>query len=117
MRLTFDYFSGTSFSKVSSFTAVGTFRAGPADNEYSGDIQGINFVTFDSTSAALSGATSRIFVGVAENTTSSVYVSNDAGSTWSAVTGQPGRYFPHKGRIQPTEKVGDETLPERLTAI
>ncbi|KAK1634028.1 fungal cellulose binding domain-containing protein [Colletotrichum phormii] len=95
---------GTSFSKVSSFTAVGTFRAGPADNEYSGDIQGINFVTFDSTSAALSGATSRIFVGVAENTTSSVYVSNDAGSTWSAVAGQPGKYFPHKGRIQPTEK-------------
>ncbi|KXH34672.1 fungal cellulose binding domain-containing protein [Colletotrichum salicis] len=95
---------GTSFSKVSSFTAVGTFRAGPADNEYSGDIQGINFVTFDSTSAALSGATSRIFVGVAENTTSSVYVSNDAGSTWSAVAGQPGKYFPHKGRIQPTER-------------
>ncbi|EXF76179.1 fungal cellulose binding domain-containing protein [Colletotrichum fioriniae PJ7] len=96
--------NGGNFSKVSSFTAVGTFRAGPADNEYSGDIQGINFVTFDSTSAALSGATSRIFVGVAENTTSSVYVSNDAGSTWSAVAGQPGRYFPHKGRIQPTEK-------------
>ncbi|GKT44870.1 xylosidase/arabinosidase [Colletotrichum spaethianum] len=95
---------GASFSKVSSFTAVGTFRAGPASDEYSGDIQGLNFVTFDPTSAAVGGATSRIFVGVAENATSSIYVSNDAGSTWSAVAGQPGRYFPHKGRIQPTEK-------------
>ncbi|GKT91280.1 glycoside hydrolase family 74 protein [Colletotrichum tofieldiae] len=93
-----------SFSKVSSFTAVGTFRAGPAGDEYSGDIQGLNFVTFDPTSAAVGGATSRIFVGVAENATSSIYVSNDAGSTWSAVAGQPGKYFPHKGRIQPTEK-------------
>ncbi|WYZ41217.1 hypothetical protein EsH8_V_000112 [Colletotrichum jinshuiense] len=95
---------GASFAKVTSFTAVGTFRAGPADNEYSGDIQGLNFVTFDETSAALNGATSRIFVGVAENATSSIYVSNDAGSTWSAVAGQPGKFFPHKGRIQPTEK-------------
>ncbi|GJC98778.1 fungal cellulose binding domain-containing protein [Colletotrichum higginsianum] len=95
---------GASFSKVSSFTAVGTFRAGPAGDEYSGDIQGLNFVTFDPTSALVGGATSRIFVGVAENATSSIYVSNDAGSTWSAVAGQPGRYFPHKGRIQPAEK-------------
>ncbi|TQN66884.1 Xyloglucanase [Colletotrichum shisoi] len=95
---------GASFSKVSSFTAVGTFRAGPAGDEYSGDIQGLNFVTFDPTSALVGGATSRIFVGVAENATSSIYVSNDAGSTWSAVAGQPGRYFPHKGRIQSAEK-------------
>ncbi|KAK2040079.1 fungal cellulose binding domain-containing protein [Colletotrichum somersetense] len=95
---------GASFSKVSSFTAVGTFRAGPAGDAYNGDIQGLNFVTFDPTSAAAGGATSRIFVGVAENVTSSLYVSNDAGSTWSAVAGQPGRYFPHKGRVQPAEK-------------
>ncbi|KZL68433.1 fungal cellulose binding domain-containing protein [Colletotrichum incanum] len=101
---------GASFSKVSSFTAVGTFRAGPAGDEYSGDIQGLNFVTFDPTSAAVGGATSRIFVGVAENATSSIYVSNDAGSTWSAVAGQPGRYFPHKGRIQPTEKAVKKAL-------
>ncbi|KAK1856786.1 glycoside hydrolase family 74 protein [Colletotrichum chrysophilum] len=95
---------GASFSKVSSFTAVGTYRPGPSTDEYNGDIQGLTFVTFDETSSTLNGATSRIFVGTADNTTASVYVSNDAGATWSAVTGQPGRYFPHKGRIQPTEK-------------
>ncbi|KAF6822324.1 glycoside hydrolase family 74 protein [Colletotrichum musicola] len=95
---------GASFSKVSSFTAVGTYRPGPASDEYNGDIQGLTFVTFDETSPVVNGATSRIFVGTADNTTASVYVSNDAGTTWSAVAGQPGRYFPHKGRIQPAEK-------------
>ncbi|KAF6791353.1 glycoside hydrolase family 74 protein, partial [Colletotrichum sojae] len=95
---------GASFSKVSSFTAVGTYRPGPASDEYNGDIQGLTFVTFDETSPVVNGATSRIFVGTADNTTASVYVSNDAGATWSAVAGQPGRYFPHKGRIQPAEK-------------
>ncbi|KAL0942967.1 glycoside hydrolase family 74 protein [Colletotrichum truncatum] len=95
---------GASFSKVSSFTGVGTYRPGPASDEYNGDIQGLTFVTFDETSPVVNGATSRIFVGTADNITASVYVSNDAGATWSPVAGQPGRYFPHKGRIQPTEK-------------
>ncbi|TDZ15773.1 Xyloglucanase [Colletotrichum orbiculare MAFF 240422] len=95
---------GASFSKVSSFTAVGTFRPGPVGDAYNGDLQGLTFVTFDETSPLLNGATSRIFVGTADNTTASVYVSNDAGATWSPLAGQPGRYFPHKARLQPTEK-------------
>lgn len=35
---------------------------------------------------------------------SAVWVSNDAGSTWNAVSGQPGTYFPHKCKLQPDEK-------------
>ncbi|KAH6644909.1 family 74 glycoside hydrolase [Truncatella angustata] len=96
---------GVTFAKVSSFTAVGTFAPNPSDTTgYNNDIQGLNWVTFDSTSGTTSGATSRIFVGVADNTTASVYVSNDAGSTWSAAAGQPVKYFPHKGKLQPGEK-------------
>ena len=89
--------SGATWAKVSSFTNAGTFIPNPADvGGYNGDKVGLTFVTFDSTSALTGGATSRIFVGTADNITASVYVSNDGG--------QPKTYFPHKCRLQPTEK-------------
>ncbi|KAI1366459.1 glycoside hydrolase family 74 protein [Xylaria arbuscula] len=98
--------AGVTFSKVSSFTAKGEFAPDPTDTTgYNNDPQGLAFVTFDSTSGTTSGATSRIFVGTADNTTDSVYVSEDAGSTWTAVADQPGTYFPHKAVLQPEQKV------------
>ncbi|KAI0429061.1 family 74 glycoside hydrolase [Xylaria sp. FL1042] len=98
--------AGATFTKVSSFTAKGAFAPDPSDTTgYNNDPQGVAFVTFDSTSGTTSGATSRIFVGTADNTTSSVWVTENAGSTWSAVSGQPGTYFPHKAVLQPDEKV------------
>ncbi|KAL1880593.1 hypothetical protein VTK73DRAFT_5398 [Phialemonium thermophilum] len=97
--------AGATWSKVANFTATGTYAPDPTDTTgLNSDKQGLTFVTFDSTSSLLNGATSRIFVGTADNITASVYVSNDAGSTWSAVAGQPGRYFPHKCKLSPTEK-------------
>ncbi|RLL96979.1 hypothetical protein CFD26_106566 [Aspergillus turcosus] len=93
---------GATFSNVTSFTHTGTYNPMPG-HEY-GDNIGLLFVTFDSTSSTINGATSRIFVGVADNITASVYESTDAGSTWSAVAGQPGTYFPHKCKLQPSEK-------------
>ncbi|KAK1248980.1 hypothetical protein MKX08_007200 [Trichoderma sp. CBMAI-0020] len=96
---------GVTFSKVASFTDTGPFVPDPSDTTgYNSDKQGLLWVTFDSTSGTTGGATSRIFVGTADNITASVYVSTNAGSTWSAVPGQPGRYFPHKAKLQPAEK-------------
>lgn len=96
---------GVTFTKVSTFTAVGTYVPNPSDTSgLNSDKIGLAWVTFDSTSSLVNGATSRIFVGAVDNTTASVYVSNDAGATWSAVAGQPGKYFPHKGKLQPSEK-------------
>ncbi|GFP54400.1 xyloglucanase [Trichoderma asperellum] len=96
---------GVTFSKVASFTDTGPFVPDPSDTTgYNSDKQGLLWVTFDSTSGTTGGATSRIFVGTADNITASVYVSTNAGSTWTAVPGQPGRYFPHKAKLQPTEK-------------
>ncbi|KAH8664858.1 hypothetical protein BGZ61DRAFT_367211 [Ilyonectria robusta] len=96
---------GTSFTKVTSFTNVGSFAVNPSDTSgYSSDLQGLTFVTMDKTSPALDGATSRIFVGTADNETASVYMSSDAGKTWDPIPGQPGQFFPHKAKLQPDEK-------------
>lgn len=96
---------GASFEEV-SFPNPGTFIPDPNDpGGYANDIQGLAFVTFDPTSDALDGATSRIFVGTADETAESIYVSEDAGASWTAVPDQPVGYLPHKARIQPEEGV------------
>ncbi|KAF2835106.1 carbohydrate-binding module family 1 protein [Patellaria atrata CBS 101060] len=96
---------GVTFSKVTGFTAVGTYVADPTDNSgYSNDIQGLAFITFDSNSGTVEGATSRIFVGTADKTTS-VYVSEDAGATWRAIPDQPTGNLPHKAKLQPAQNV------------
>jgi xyloglucan-specific exo-beta-1,4-glucanase len=96
---------GVTFSNVTTFTNTDSYRENPADTTgYESDLQGLLFVTFDNTSAALNRATSQIFVGVADNITASVYISKDAGSTWSPLAGQPGKFFPHKCRLGVTEK-------------
>ncbi|KAK8859118.1 family 74 glycoside hydrolase [Apiospora arundinis] len=96
---------GASFAKVASFTGVGTYAPQPGDSTgLNSDIQGLTFVTFDSTSPKVGGATSRIFVGTADNSTASLYVSEDAGATWAAIKNQPKKFFPHKGKLSPAEK-------------
>ncbi len=96
---------GVTWSNITTFTNTGTYREDAADSTgYESDIMGLAFVTFDSTSAVVNGATSRIFVGVADNITASIYVSTNAGSTWAPLAGQPSTFFPHKCKLQPTEK-------------
>lgn len=96
---------GASFEEI-SFPNPGTFIVDPNDaGGYNNDIQGLAFVTFDPTSDALDGATSRIFVGTADKDAESIYISEDAGASWTAVPDQPVGYLPHKARIQPDEGV------------
>ncbi len=96
---------GATFSKVPSFTAKSTYAPDPSDPDgIKSDNMGLLFVTFDSTSSVKDGTTSRIFVGVADNTTASLYLSTDAGASWNPVPGQPKHYFPHKCQLQPSEK-------------
>ncbi|KAL2150825.1 hypothetical protein VTH82DRAFT_7388 [Thermothelomyces myriococcoides] len=96
---------GVTWAQVESFTNVGTYVPDPSDaSGLNSDVIGLAFVTFDSTSDVVDGATSRIFVGTADNETASVYVTEDAGATWSPVEGQPGTFFPHKCVLQPEEK-------------
>ena len=63
---------GASWTQVSSFSPTN-----------------INFVRFDPASATLGNVTQRIFVGVVNTSGQSLYRSDDGGTTWSVVPGQP----------------------------
>jgi hypothetical protein len=58
----------------------------------------ITFVLMDPTSSTSGTATQRIIVGTT-NTASPLYISNDGGSTWSAISGQPTGYVPQRASI------------------
>ncbi|KAF8213350.1 hypothetical protein K438DRAFT_1803829 [Mycena galopus ATCC 62051] len=97
---------GVTWAQVTSFPSVGTYAPDPTDSTgYNSELIGIAWVTFDSTSGTSGTATPRIFVGVANQGSSNVFVSTNAGSTWSAVAGQNTTYLPHKGVLSPAEKV------------
>ncbi|KAJ8518405.1 hypothetical protein ONZ45_g4516 [Pleurotus djamor] len=95
---------GATWTKVNSFTSTGTYIQNPSDPAgYANDIVGISFVTFDSTSGSSGSPTPRIFVGVATVGANNIFVSNDAGATWSPVAGQITTFLPHKGVLSPAE--------------
>jgi xyloglucan-specific exo-beta-1,4-glucanase len=97
--------AGVTWTKVSSFPSVGTYRPDPSDTSgYNSDIIGLSFVTFDSTSATKGTTTPRIFVGVANAGSNNLFVTNDGGTTWSAVAGQNNTFIPHKGVLSPSDK-------------
>ncbi|KAH8596192.1 glycoside hydrolase family 74 protein [Bisporella sp. PMI_857] len=98
--------SGITWSKVANFPSSGTFIAG-------GNIIGLVNVVFDTTAGTTGGNTSRIFIGVANIDSESVYVSNDAGRTWSAVLGQPVGRFPHRMKLSASERYLYLTLSDQ----
>ncbi|KAF8475466.1 hypothetical protein BDZ91DRAFT_816990 [Kalaharituber pfeilii] len=97
---------GATWYKVISFPNPGTWAPDPADvGGLNGDIIGISWVQFDQNSGTRGNGSNRIFVGVAEKGAETVYVSNDAGATWSAVPNQPVGFLPHRGVFSPAENV------------
>ncbi|KAG8832611.1 hypothetical protein FRC17_001013, partial [Serendipita sp. 399] len=98
--------SGVTWKKVQSFPDAGTYIADPNDGSgYNADITGVVWVTFDPSSSTSAG-TKRIFVGVASLNKSNIFVSNDAGATWSALPAFANNaYMAHKGVLSPAEKV------------
>ena len=87
--------AGVTWAKVTSFSAIGSYTEG--SDEYTGDMQGVYWVTFDPRTGTPGSTTQTIYVGVAETLGPSVYRSTNGGATWSAVPGQPIGYLPHKG--------------------
>lgn len=75
---------GTTWSKVSSFPLT----TSPNDN-------GITFVQFDTT-LVTGGVTQRMYIGFSRMGASNLYVSTDAGNSWTAVSGQPTNFIPQR---------------------
>ncbi|RKP51730.1 xyloglucanase [Cohnella endophytica] len=94
---------GVTWSKVTSFTNVGTYIQNPGQ-EYGSDPVGLAWITFDKSKGSLGNATQTIYVGVAD-TGNSVFRSTDGGATWAAVPGQPTGYLPHHGVLSSTGKL------------
>jgi xyloglucan-specific exo-beta-1,4-glucanase len=88
--------SGETWSRVSSFPAVGDYFQ-DTTNDYTADLIGVVWVTFDPSSSSAGTACKTIYVGVADTKTG-IYRSTDAGSTWAALEGQPqAGFLPHHG--------------------
>lgn len=78
---------GVTFSPVESFPTKGNY------SQESNSV-GLTWVLFNKASSEAGKATNQIFVGVADTSGNTVYVSNDAGSTWECVGGAPAGYYP-----------------------
>jgi len=80
---------GSSWSQVTSFTAIGDWVEDPSDaSGYLAAKQGIWWVIFDPRTV-VSGVTQNIYVGVATKNAPRIYRSSDGGSSWTAIAGQP----------------------------
>ena len=88
--------SGATWSKVTSFPSGGNYFQ-DSTNDYTQDLIGVVWITFDPSSSNAGTASKTIYVGVADTTTG-IYRSTDSGATWSALPGQPTLgYLPHHG--------------------
>ncbi|KAJ3120795.1 hypothetical protein HK100_012647 [Physocladia obscura] len=90
--------AGVSFSQVTQFPVVGSYLE-VAGSAYQGDKVGIVWTIFDSTTGSSGTGSSTIYVGAAENTTSSIYISKDSGTTWAALAGQPIGFLPIRAKL------------------
>ena len=99
---------GSSWSQVTSFTAVGDWQDDATDTTgYQSQKQGIFWVNFDPRTV-VNGVTQNIYVGVATKDAPTIYHSSDGGSTWPAIAGQPTADCGGDG-IMPTKAAVDPT--------
>lgn len=88
--------SGETWSKVESFPSAGNYFQ-DSTNDYTMDLIGVVWVTFDPKSSSAGKASETIYVGVADTNTG-IYRSTDAGVSWQPLPGQPqAGFLPHHG--------------------
>lgn len=86
---------GVTWAQVANFPNVGNYVQ-DASYDYTGDNQGVVWVTFDPTTGSATQATQTIYVGVADKD-NNVYRSTNGGATWERVAGQPTGFLAQKG--------------------
>ncbi len=80
--------SGQTWAQVESFPAKGDYIQ---DSAYAAtaDCLGVVWIAFDKSSSAFGAPCQRLFAGAAQKKGPTIFESDDAGATWTAVTGQP----------------------------
>lgn len=97
--------NGNTFRKVASFPNAGDVVPVPgSDNSYETQKLGVLWTAFDTASSRRGAPTRRIFTAVAD-LDHMLYVSEDAGTTWSPVLGTPTGFLPHHGVIDEKGRV------------
>ncbi|MBB4657603.1 sialidase family protein [Parvularcula dongshanensis] len=86
---------GATWSGVKSFPHKGL---GVPEKDTHG---GLSFVAFDAGSARVGGATTRLYVGVADPGGPRLYRSDDAGENWTAMDGPDERFSAAQGAVDP----------------
>ncbi|MFC1420539.1 cellulose binding domain-containing protein [Streptacidiphilus cavernicola] len=93
---------GVTWAKVTAFPDAGNYAPDPTDTTgYQSDNEGVLWEVFDKGSGTVNGVTRTVFVGVADKA-HSIYRSDDGGSTWTAVAGQPTGFVPHQAVLDGT---------------
>ncbi|RAJ44824.1 cellulose binding domain-containing protein [Kitasatospora sp. SolWspMP-SS2h] len=87
---------GVTWSQVKAFPVTGTYAPDPTDTSgYQSDPLGVLWEVFDQGGGTVNGVTRTVYVGVADQQ-NSVYRSDDGGTTWTRIGGQPTGFVPHK---------------------
>jgi hypothetical protein len=98
---------GVTWSRVTSFPALGTYSQDPTDpSGYGSDPLGVVWVVFDPRTGSRHRSTQTIYVGVADPGLS-IYRSTDGGATWAPLPGQPvsPAFMPHHAVLASTGKM------------
>lgn len=85
---------GLTWSKVESFPDVGNAQSNPDPDAWGKQDPGIVMVVFDPSDGIKGRPTKTIYVAASLMGRDNLFVSNDAGMTWSSVKNQPVQYRP-----------------------
>lgn len=107
--------AGETWSAVSSFPAevysettkwptYDSWTPNPTMWPTTPNLNGTSAVVFDGSSVS-GGKTQRIFVGISRTGADNVYISEDGGSSWSAVSGLPTKWMPLRMKMDPDGNV------------
>jgi len=93
-------FPSSAYSATTKWPVYDTWTTNPTMWPTTENLNGTSAVVFDPSSVS-DGKTQRIFVGISRTGADNVYVSEDGGATWSAVSGLPTDLMPLRMKMDP----------------
>ena len=93
---------GLNWAQVTAFPNPGNWSPAATDPaDINNRTPGVVWVAFDKRTGTTGNATQTLYVGVADKD-NAIYVSNNGGTSWSRLAGQPTGFLCHRGIIEPS---------------